>query len=283
MLESRRLRVALIALLLGSAALFAVGVAKERHDIKHERARAAAAAALQTTTAIRTGESATPRSTARGESTAKRAAERAGGQSPTESGTNSGEPATARKGEGTGAQTTTNPATGESAAKRAAEGAGTPSAAKTGASGGESAAKRKSEGIGGQTRANPASTGESAAKLASEGGVESAAQLRSEGSSERIFGINTESTALVISAVAVSVLLALAVWLAPGLAIVLLVVLGLGTVSAVFDVREAAHQATEHRDTLEAIAIVVAAMHVAVAVLAVGMLRTLPGRRTATA
>jgi hypothetical protein len=38
----------------------------------------------------------------------------------------------------------------------------------------------------------------------------------------------------------------------------LLVVVGLRIVSTVFDVREAAHQATEHRDTLEGIAIAVA-------------------------
>jgi multisubunit Na+/H+ antiporter MnhB subunit len=245
MAEGRRLRVALIALLLSSAALFAFGVAKERHDIKREHARAAAAptgSATKTTTkptsaaTPRTRESATLRSTGSGESTAKRAAEGSGGRVPAE----------------------------------------------TGASAGESAVKRKSEGAGAQTRTNPASTGESAAKLASEGGVESAARLRSEGATEQIFGINTESTALVISAVAVSVLLAFVVWFTPGLAMVLLVVLGLGIASAVFDVREAAHQATENRDTLEGLAIAIAAMHLGVAALAVDILRKRPGRRTAT-
>jgi Flp pilus assembly protein TadB len=103
--------------------------------------------------------------------------------------------------------------------ERASEAAATSTqAAKTG----EPAANHAGEG------------GESAAKHAAEGGTETAAHRRAEGSSERVFGVNTESTALVAAAVATSVLLALALWLAPRLTLLLfaIVVAGLHLAAA---------------------------------------------------
>lgn len=236
MLEGRRLRAALTALLLSSAALFAIGVAKERHDINKERARALAATAPQPPKT--TPKPTTPAPTTTAESAT----------------TTTGKP--------------------ESGAQHAAEGAARKPSTHADAGSGESAAKRKSEGTGTQATTPTSTTGESAAKLAAEHGGESAAHLRTEGSNEQVFGINTESIPLVVAAVVVSVLLAIALWLAPGLSVLLLAVLGLAIVSAVFDIREAAHQATENRRTLEAIAIVVAAMHLSAAALAGAMLRT---------
>jgi hypothetical protein len=266
MLEGRRLRAALTALLLSSAALFAIGVAKERHDIKKERARAVAATTPSppkttpkpTTEASTTTAESAPTTTGTGESGAQHAADGTASK-PSKQDAGSGESAAKRKSEGTGTRTTT-----------------------VAAATGESAAKRKSENTGTQATTATSTTGESAARLASEHGGESAAHLRSEGSNEQVFGINTESIPLVAAAVAISVLFAIALWLAPGLSVLLLAVVGLGIVSAVFDVREAAHQATENRGALEAIAIIVASLHLAAAALAGVMLRKSP-RRTAAA
>lgn len=227
MREGRTLRIVLTVLLLSSAALFAVGVAIERHDIKRERAGERVAAA------------GSPKATA---SSTAPSVERTGSGSAKHSPESGGASATKQSSEGSG---------GESAAKHAAEGASGGSAVRSSTgSGGESAAHRRAEG---------------------------------SGSSERVFGINTESTALVLAAVAVSVLLAIALWVAPGVTLLLFAVLGLGIVSAVFDVREAVHQSTEGRGTVEAIAIVVAALHLGAAVVAGTLLRKLPWLRPSVA
>lgn len=242
--EGRRLRAALIVLLLSSAALLAIGVATERHDIKRERARALADAAGPPSKT--TSQPASHVSTTTAESVTVRAAKT------------------------------------ESGGEHAADGSATASTKHTDAgAGSESAAKQRSESTGTPTATVTSSTGESAATLASERGGESVAHLRAETSNEQVFGINTESIPLVVAAVAVSILLAIALWLRRDLALVLLAVLGLGIVFAVFDVREAAHQASENRGALEAIAIVVALLHLAAAALAAVVLRKTPMRRAA--
>jgi cobalamin biosynthesis Mg chelatase CobN len=117
------------------------------------------------------------------------------------------------------------------------------------------------------------SSGEGASSESSSSGGESAQQLKAEGpSSERVFGVNTESTPLVIAAVAASVLLALLVWLAPDSMALLLAVVTVGLVAAVFDVREVVHQSNEGQSGVEAIAIVVFVLHLAVAACAAALL-----------
>ncbi|HEX8855385.1 MAG TPA: hypothetical protein VF752_07265, partial [Thermoleophilaceae bacterium] len=80
---------------------------------------------------------------------------------------------------------------------------------------------------------------------------------------ERVFGINTESTPLVVAAVAASVVLASAL-LASDALVILAGVIGFALVAAAFDVREAFHQADESRTNLIVIAAVVAALHLAI-------------------
>ena len=253
MLTGHRLRAALTALLLASAALFAIGVAKERHDIKQEQTRAHTDTAVSPAKTNTAGQPTnTTVSTTSQESTA-----------PPES-------------------STVSAAKTEAGAEHAAERSATTASTPRESGSGESAAKRQSEATGTRPVTVNSQTGESAATLASEHGGESAAHLRAERSNEQIFGINTESIPLVVGAVAVSVLLAIALWLAPGSSGLLLAVLGLGLVFAVFDVREAAHQASENRSALEAIAIVVASLHLAAVALAAVLLAKSPLRRPAT-
>lgn len=81
---------------------------------------------------------------------------------------------------------------------------------------------------------------------------------------ETLLGINPESTGLVAAALALSVLLALAVWLS-GSAPLLLAVIAVALVFDAFDVRELIHQAGESRPGLASIAAVVALLHLGVA------------------
>jgi hypothetical protein len=92
---------------------------------------------------------------------------------------------------------------------------------------------------------------------------ESAAQLASEKHGERVFGIDIESPALVAAAVAVSLLLAAALWLT-GSVFAPLALAGFALVAAIFDVREVFHQIDESRTDLTVIAAIVAALHLAV-------------------
>lgn len=98
---------------------------------------------------------------------------------------------------------------------------------------------------------------------------------QSEEASERIFGIDLESNTLVAAAIAASVFLAISVWLRP-VPIVLLGVLGFALFFAAFDSREAVHQIHESRSDIVAIALVLAVLHLALAALAVGILRARP-------
>jgi Flp pilus assembly protein TadB len=82
----------------------------------------------------------------------------------------------------------------------------------------------------------------------------------SESNTEELFGVNTESTALVVAAVAVSLLLAAAVLAVRSAVIVpLIVVVALG--AAVFDVREVVHQIDESRSGVATLAALTAALH----------------------
>jgi hypothetical protein len=131
----------------------------------------------------------------------------------------------------------------------------------------ESVASPSAGQTGGETHSEGG--GESAGHRAAESGSGSSTaggETHSE-SSEKIFGINPESTGLVIAAVVAAVVLAVAVWFS-AVPLVLLAVIGFGIVFAVFDVREVVHQANESRAGLVVIASVLALIHLGVAALA---------------
>jgi Flp pilus assembly protein TadB len=107
-------------------------------------------------------------------------------------------------------------------------------------------------------------SGESAEQRAAETG--STSETHNE-SSEKLFGVNPEATWLVVLAVALSVLLALAVWRTNSTA-VLLAVVAFGLVFAAFDVREAIHQSDESNSGLVVVAVIVAILHLGVAAVA---------------
>lgn len=92
---------------------------------------------------------------------------------------------------------------------------------------------------------------------------ESSAQRAHEKNSERIFGVDIESTGLVVAAVAVSLIFAVALWLSGSVAVPFALA-GFALVAAVFDVRELFHQIDESRTNLTVIAAVVAALHLTV-------------------
>jgi MFS superfamily sulfate permease-like transporter len=113
---------------------------------------------------------------------------------------------------------------------------------------------------------NTTSTGEQGSEHTGEHGAASG----TETSSETFLGIDTESTGLVLAAIAISLVLAAAVWfwgIPAALAFALLFALGAGP----FDVREIVHQAQESRGTLVTLATVTALLH-GVAVLVAGLL-----------
>jgi hypothetical protein len=84
--------------------------------------------------------------------------------------------------------------------------------------------------------------------------------------SETILGINPESTGAIAAAVAVSLVLAAAVWFW-GTPIVLLATAAFALLFAALDLRELAHQLSEARSGLATIALLAAVLHVGVAVL----------------
>jgi hypothetical protein len=133
----------------------------------------------------------------------------------------------------------------------------------------------------GEARAAAPAASETEGGAHSESGesAETGGETHSE-SSEEIFGINPESTGLVITAIVAAVLLALAVWLLP-LPIVLLAVIGFGVVFAVLDVREVVHQVNESREGLVIVAAVLALIHALVAALALIVWRSPVARSAA--
>jgi hypothetical protein len=122
-------------------------------------------------------------------------------------------------------------------------------------------------------------TGETPAHRAAEGRAphnESAAHRASEVKGERVFGIDIESTGLVAAALAVSLLLAIALWVSESV-LVPLALAGFALVAAVFDVREVFHQIDESRTNLTVIASIVAALHLCVVAGALVLARRFSG------
>jgi hypothetical protein len=137
---------------------------------------------------------------------------------------------------------------------------------------GETGPEQRDEGKGGESAAptTPGSESSGSSKPGHrEAGPESAhrgepeTQRASEKESERVFGIDTESTGLVIAAVGASLLFALALWFTTGVAVPLALA-GFALVAAIFDVREVFHQIDESRTNLTVIAAIVAALHLVV-------------------
>lgn len=127
----------------------------------------------------------------------------------------------------------------------------------------------------GPLRAAGASGETSAERRAETGaaaGHESPIQLARERRSERIFGIDTESTVVVAIAVTVSIAFAVALWLRVGV-LVPLAIVGFALAATVFDVREALHQIDESRINLTIIAAIVALLHATAAAGAVILAR----------
>jgi hypothetical protein len=144
-----------------------------------------------------------------------------------------------------------------------------------------SEAGESGEAVGEQREAEP--THDETAEAANphdESGAESAGH---DEENRDILGIDPESTGVVAAAVALSLLLAAAVW-TWGTSAILAVAVAFGLVFAALDVREAFHQADESRGGLVALALLIAALHAGVAVSAGAALKEQPtGRRTSAA
>ena len=130
------------------------------------------------------------------------------------------------------------------------------------------AAEKKPSATAAKAVATPAPEG-SAAREAAEGGVGSAAA--SSETKEKLFGIETESTGLVIAVVLLSLILSagLLVIRSPLILIAAAVVV-LGATA--FDVRELAHQIDESRNGVAVLAALTGVLHVAVAAVAAAVL-----------
>jgi hypothetical protein len=102
-------------------------------------------------------------------------------------------------------------------------------------------------------------------------------------SGEELFGINPESTGLVLAAALISVALALAVGLLRRSVLVPIAVLVVMLPFAALDIRELVHQLQEARSGLATLAGVIAALHIGVAAGAVALLRQTAGGRAAPA
>ena len=94
-----------------------------------------------------------------------------------------------------------------------------------------------------------------------------------------LLGVNTESLALTIVAVAASLLLGLAVWLRRWQRLTLLCVAGFGLIFAAGDARELVHQLDESNAGLATIAAILLGLHLAVTALAAALY---PHRGTAS-
>ena len=92
-------------------------------------------------------------------------------------------------------------------------------------------------------------------------------ETASESGSEKVFGVNLESTGLVILAVVGSLVLALLVW-QYNIRALLLVVLAFTLILAVLDIAEVRHQFNESRIGIGTLAIVITVAHLAAAAVA---------------
>lgn len=116
----------------------------------------------------------------------------------------------------------------------------------------------------------PAAAGESGGETSS-GESSTHVEKRKGEAGATILGLNTESVALSVLAVAASLLLAFGVWLGRWPRLVLLCVAGLGLVFAAGDARELVHQLDESNTGLAVIAVVLIGLHLAVTVLAAAL------------
>ena len=96
--------------------------------------------------------------------------------------------------------------------------------------------------------------------------VEHSERTEAPDSGETAFGINLESTPVVVLAVVVSVVLAIATWRTDKL--ILLVTALFAAAFALLDVAEFSHQIKESATTIAVIAAIIAVLHTATALLA---------------
>jgi hypothetical protein len=158
------------------------------------------------------------------------------------------------------------------------QGAGADSGDEHAADSGEAAESGEAAASGEAGESNEA--GEAAESAA--GHTEPAAGETSE-EDETLLRIDLEAAGVVALAAAVSLALTLAVWLRPGWAVLLAVVVVVMVAFAALDVREVFHQIDEDDGGLALLAGVVAALHLAAAAVALLMRRAspLPGRGAA--
>jgi hypothetical protein len=125
------------------------------------------------------------------------------------------------------------------------------------------------------TGTSPTPTHDETAKAAGTHDESGEAPGAHAGENRGIFGIDPESTGAVAAAVAVSLLLATAVWFW-GMSAILVVAVVFGLLFAALDVREAFHQADESRGELVALSLLIAALHLGVAIAAGAALKVRP-------
>jgi hypothetical protein len=132
---------------------------------------------------------------------------------------------------------------------------GTPAVQETHAEGGSSEEGSSEEGGEGHTGEAPA--------------VGSSAEV----SSEKLLGIDPEAPWVVVTGVALSIALAVGIWVLRR-RMILGLAIAFGLVLAALDVRELVHQLQESRPSLIAVASILAVLHVLVAATAVLLLRS---------
>jgi hypothetical protein len=116
------------------------------------------------------------------------------------------------------------------------------------------------------------SSNEGTSESSGEGSATESHPAATESSGETIFGINPDASWLVAVVVAITVLLAAAVWARQERWLLLAVIL-FGLVAAAFDLRELIHQMDVGRASLIALASVLAAVHLGVSGLAAATVR----------
>ena len=102
-----------------------------------------------------------------------------------------------------------------------------------------------------------------------------------EARGEEIFGLNPETPQLRVAVIVAFILLAAAVWLFPGLALLLLGVALFGALVTIFDIREIVFQVGRGRAALASMAALTAMFHLGAAVIAFLLFRSQlpsPGR-----
>ncbi len=255
------LRALLAALIVASTAAFVVGTTLER-NATHSHTESAATLKAE-------GAAATPAKSRPARAAPAAATVKAQGKSPKTT---------------TAAANSTEHA-GESAAHRRAEGLPpeSPTAASPTAHAGESAAHSKAEGLAPQTTTGRATrpvahAGESAGRAKAKA-AESAAARGAQGASREThaelkpLGVDIEAVPFVVMAALVSLGLAAAAWWRPRWLPLLVVVAGAMLAFTALDVREVFHQNDEGQAGLAVLAGVVAAVHLAAAIVAGVMAR----------